>query len=80
MATALQTTTRRQARESYVRYLLHDADVREEDADNYLTAPQAALDDKSILELIYTGDYEKAVSVVERFIEEQPLEDNNDYS
>lgn len=74
MTTAtLQKTHRREAREGYVRYILSRAGLSEKDVEVYLTTPQASLDDKSLLELIYTGDYKTAVREVESFTDE-PVE------
>jgi len=74
--TTLQKTSRREAREGYVRYLLAVNEFNELDSEKYLTTPQAELDGKSILELIYSGDYELAVSVVERLIEDCEIEED----
>ena len=76
MTATLQKTSRREARESYVRYLLEQHGVTEGDAEQYLTMPQDALDGKSLIELIYSGSYEKAVSVVERFVEDTDFEED----
>lgn len=69
----LQKTTRREAREGYVRFLLSRDGIEAEDIEEYLTTKQAELEDRSIIEMIYSGDYDRAVQAVETFLEE--LED-----
>lgn len=76
MTTALQKTSRREAREGYVRYLLKVNGIEDRDAEVYLTTSQAELDNKSVIELIYSGDYELAVSVVERLVEDFEIKED----
>ena len=71
----LQRTSRREARELYARFLLKRAGVGLVDAEKFLTTRQAVLENKSILDLIYSGDYSKAVDIVEQFVDGQLEED-----
>lgn len=70
ITTELQKTARREAREGYVRFILAQCEVEESDINEYLNEKQAELEDRSILEMIYSGDASRAVSVVETFVEE----------
>lgn len=71
----LEKTARRETRESYLRFMLRNADISDADAEEYLTTKQAYLENKSLLELVYSGEYEKATKVVEDFVD--TLEEEN---
>lgn len=75
MEVPLEVTPRRQARENYARFLLKRAGVDEQDMEAFLNTKQAVLDDKTPLEMIYTGRYERAIEAVEVFTEDLTLED-----
>lgn len=73
MADLLQKTSRREAREGYVRFLLTRANLSEEDVESYLSTVQASLENRSLLNMIYTGEYERAVRVVETFVDSNEI-------
>lgn len=75
VTTELAKTSRRESREVYSRFLLGKAGLEEIDIEDYLTTKMAALENKSLLDLIYSGDYARAVDVVERFIDDLQLEE-----
>lgn len=72
----LQKTSRREAREGYARFLLGRIGLTEEDVDVFMDSKQAVLDNMSPLELIYSGEYERAISAVETFTEDLQVEEN----
>ena len=70
----LKKTPRREAREGYIRFLLTKSGINQESIEAYLNEKQAVLENRSLLEMVYTGDYRRAVSLVESFIEEMETE------
>lgn len=63
-------TSRREVRERYIRFYLKRSGMADTDIDEYLSTKQAVLENKSILELIYSGEYTKATQVVEELVDE----------
>lgn len=60
----VQRTPRREARDKFARYLLLKVGLEELDIEVFLNTKQAVLENKSPLELIYTGDYERGMEAV----------------
>lgn len=60
----LEKTPRRESRESFARYLLANVGLEAEDIDEFLSTKQVVLENKSPLELIYSGEYERAMNAV----------------
>lgn len=65
----LVKTERREAREHYSRYILFAAGLEVEDIDVFMNERQAILENRSPLEMIYSGDYKRGVAAVELFID-----------
>lgn len=65
----LVKTTRREAREGYSRFLLKRSGFEDSDIEVFLNEKQAVLEDRSPLEMIYTGDFKRAVAAVETLID-----------
>jgi hypothetical protein len=65
----LVKTARREAREGYARFLLKIAGFEDSDIEVFLNEKQAVLEDRSPLEMIYSGDYDRAVAAVETLVD-----------
>ena len=68
-------TERRESREGYARFLLARAGLEPSDVEDFLNTRQAAFDGLSPLEMIYTGEYDRAVKAVESFADDLHFED-----
>lgn len=62
-------TTRREAREGYARFILVKAGFEDSDIEVFLNEKQAVLEDRSPLDMIYTGDFQRAVAAVESLVD-----------
>lgn len=59
-----QKTPRREARDKFARFLLDKAGFEQEDIEVFLNTKQAVLENKSPLELIYSGDTQRGLEAV----------------
>jgi hypothetical protein len=63
-------TSRREARETYCRYLMFRAGLDAADIDAFMEEPAERFEGRTPLEMIYTGEYTRAVAVIEELVDD----------
>jgi hypothetical protein len=65
----LVKTDRREARERYARFVMRAAAFEDTDIEDFLNTKQAVLENRSPLDMIYTGDFERAIAAVDLLLD-----------